>query len=389
MFTRNSNLLIFILCAGLVAAAIGILNFKISSSFAQAGAAEDQVRIVEIYKTANPVIGQVDDFTNATALSGLINPSANEANSAAPSSSLKFLFVGDLMLDRQVGVKIKSAGLDSLLKNLAAADFFSGYDIVSGNLEGAVTNNGRHYAPVYQNDFAFSSTTIGQLKKYNFNFFNLANNHITDQGSTGLTETRQNLAAAGFNYSGAADAAVDDYSTWTLDINGQKIGMIGLSMVYRQFDLEQAKKLVTATKAQTDKVIINIHWGNEYQPKFNQQQAEIARALIDSGADAIIGHHPHVVEGMEIYKSKPIFYSLGNFIFDQYFSAATQQGLAVGLNFTAPATEISLFPLQSQKSAVSLMGVKEKNKFFDKFIEWSKVDAKLAAQIKESEIIIK
>lgn len=119
------------------------------------------------------------------------------------SPAVNLLFFGDMMLDRHVGEKISQNGLDYIFAKLAGEEnrFFTGIDLVSANLEGAVTDVGAHYTPAMAYDFAFAPELINQLKQYNFNFFNLANNHFTDQGSRGVNETRENLSQLGFNYS--------------------------------------------------------------------------------------------------------------------------------------------------------------------------------------------
>ena len=229
---------------------------------------------------------------------------------------IKMLFLGDLMLDRYVGDQIKSKGLDYLLADLAKDNFFSAYDVLSANLEGTVTNQGQHYAPVKAYDFAFLPEQIAKLKDYGFNFFTVANNHFYDQGERGVGETRQNLEDLGFDFVGSPNGMIDDYSLRVLDINNKKIAMVGLSSVFVGLDKVKLKSLMDQAGEQSEMVIVNIHWGEEYKQKFNSKQQVLAHQLIDLGADIIIGHHPHVVQGLEIYKNKPIFYSVGNFIFD-------------------------------------------------------------------------
>jgi gamma-polyglutamate biosynthesis protein CapA len=287
---------------------------------------------------------------------------------------LNFLFFGDLMLDRNVKVAMGEEGVDKLLSGFAGErkNLFEEADLVGANLEGAVTNKGEHYLPGVPYDFAFSPEIIGQLKKYNFNFFNLANNHILDQGAKGLAETKSNLEKLGFNYAGCPDKEIGECSYQILEFKGHKIALAGWSMVYGLFDREKAKVIVQEAKKQSDFLAVNIHWGVEYEHYNNDLQRDIARELIDSGADVIIGHHPHVVEGMEIYKEKPIFYSLGNFIFDQYFSADTQEGLAVKINYNFKDKTIGyqLFPFKSEKSILRWMDDEEEKEFLGKMGRW-------------------
>lgn len=341
------------------------------------------------------------DLTTGDSMSGKPEKFAATANTlirigdkteeAASSSALNLLFFGDLMLDRHIGEKLSGRHLDYLLGDLASStpEFFVGYDLIGANLEGAVTSGGAHYSPVMAYDFAFTPERVGELKKYGFNFFNIANNHITDQGERGLTETREELMKLEVDYSGAADAVVDANSVKIIERSGQRIVLIGLSMVYRDFDLLAATALIQEAKKNTDLVIVNIHWGTEYQHQFNKQQQKIGHTLIDAGADIVIGHHPHVVQGMELYKGKPIFYSLGNFIFDQYFSADTQQGLAVGLKLTDDKISATLFPLQAKAAVINLMVSPDKDSFLLKYADWSLGDEDFRALIKSQLIEIK
>jgi poly-gamma-glutamate synthesis protein (capsule biosynthesis protein) len=318
--------------------------------------------------------------------SGRINPDSSESTTGhnyylfkqgqAPSEPfLSGLFFGDLMLDRHVGEKIKKNSLDYLLEPLAGSEgrFFQGIDLIGANLEGAVIDKGEHRPPVMAYDFAFSPETIAGLKKYSFNFFNLANNHITDQGQVGYDQTKKHLAVLGLAHSGCPDQVVGDCSGELIKIGSSSVGLVGLSEVYGSLDVTSAARKVSELKKEASFVIVNIHWGREYEHQFSARQQELARALVDAGADIIIGHHPHVVQGMEIYRGHPIFYSLGNFIFDQYFSADTQEGLGAGFVFADGHLQIFLLPIKSSASRLRLMNVSERSIFFKKFIVWSEL----------------
>lgn len=304
------------------------------------------------------------------------------------AKKIRMLFFGDMMLDRNVGARVKEKGLDFLFEELFKSGLFNGFDLIGANLEGAVTDNGAHYAPANLYDFAFHPDLISELKKYNFTFFTLANNHFTDQGQKGVEETRKKLAELDFDFTGCPDRQVGDCSIKTIEVNGKKIGMAGFSQVYGLVDNEEAKKKIAELKAGVDLVIANVHWGEEYTHYFNKYQKILAHDLIDAGADIIIGHHPHVVQGMEIYQGKPIFYSLGNFIFDQYFSADTQEELAVEINFLEDGQEFILHPMRSVKSQPRLLEGEGRNKFLEKFLEWSEVDKKFEEQIRSGKIEI-
>ncbi len=303
---------------------------------------------------------------------------------AVESGDISMMFFGDLMIDRHVGEKINEQGFDYLFEDLRGDEnrFFRGMDLIGANLEGAVTHKGEHYPPIMSYDFAFRPDRIKDLKKYNFNFFNLANNHFSDQGERGIIETRKNLDDLGFSYVGCKDKKIDDCSTRVLNIADLKVGMAGFSMVYGLFDIGLATSSVARLASKSDLLIVNIHWGVEYQHYANQVQKNIAHALIDAGADVIIGHHPHVVQGIEVYKNRPIFYSLGNFIFDQYFSRDTQIGLSVGLNFNQKELNLSLFSLKSKNSQLSLIKSINKQKELNNLIKWSDLSNEYNEQIK-------
>lgn len=269
-------------------------------------------------------------------------------------SKINLLFVGDIMLDRGVKTLINQKGLDYILGDLVNNKFFSGYDLIGANLEGAVTNGGKHYDPVKEFDFAFDPVFVSQLSEYGFNFFNLANNHFSDQGERGMEETKNNLGRLKIAYSGCRDGTISDCSSVIISIKDKKIGMVGLSMVGLKPDIEKVKEAINFLKDKTDWVIVNIHWGEEYDLNFNKIQKEIAYQLIDDGADVIIGHHPHVVQEVEVYKGRPIFYSLGNFIFDQYFSDKTQEGLAVSLDILDNEIKYTLYPFKTINGKIIL-----------------------------------
>ncbi|MBI4993160.1 MAG: AmmeMemoRadiSam system protein B [Candidatus Magasanikbacteria bacterium] len=281
------------------------------------------------------------------------------------------LFFGDMMLDRNVAEKIKENGADWLFSALAGEEnrFFSGMDEINANLEGPFADSRRKTSKSIA--FRFDPALIPTLKKYNFSIFNLANNHTLDMGKQGFEEAKKNLQNVGLAFYGA-QYGIDSL---TREIGGLKIGFVGFNDTNVQVDVEKLKEEIIKLKNSADFIIVSAHWGEEYQfLKSNKHQQKLARDIIDAGADIIIGHHPHVVQEMEVYKNKPIFYSLGNFIFDQYFSAETQQGLAVGLVMSEGGKQsVYVFPLQSVQSQIKLMSGDSLNSFFVQFIRESRL----------------
>jgi len=261
------------------------------------------------------------------------------------------LNVGDIMLDRNVAQKIAVFGTDYILEKLAGSElrFFHGVDIVAGNLEGPFANYRRDTTKSIA--FRFDPALLSMLKKYNFSLFTLANNHTLDMSRQSFAESKAHLAKAGFDYYGDQFNLTNE-SLLTKEIGAMKFAYIGINDTHDSVTIDDMVALVQSAENNHDHTIVNIHWGQEYaELRSNARQQNIAHRLIDAGADLIIGHHPHVIQEMEIYNNRPIFYSLGNFVFDQYFSTPTQQTLAVGTVFhDTDSISLYIIPIESQNS---------------------------------------
>ena len=132
------------------------------------------------------------------------------------------------------------------------------------------------------------------------------------------------------------------------NINDITIGFLGFDFItYPKLDPPDIITLVKKYSPTVDWLIVSLHWGNEYLPNPEKWRQVLARQLIDAGADIIHGHHPHVWQNYEIYKDKPIFYSFGNFIFDQSWSAATSHSQIAALTLTkSKIVDLKLFPIE-------------------------------------------
>ncbi|MDD5146081.1 MAG: CapA family protein [Candidatus Pacebacteria bacterium] len=258
-----------------------------------------------------------------------------------PENSIELLFVGDIMLDRGVELKIKEAGNeDYKFPFLRIADELKGADILFGNLEGTISDKGKKVGS--ENSFRFSSEAIEGLKFSGFDVLSLANNHTLDYTNLALSDTFLRLKDAGIDYVGAGTSTTPAYSPIIKEVKGTRIAFLAYNnngipnwsagenysgmAIINEDNLEEIKQNIKDAKNQADILVVSIHWGNEYTQTLTEFQTSFARQAIDSGADLIIGHHPHVAQKSEIYKGKYIFYSLGNFVFDQYFSEETMQG---------------------------------------------------------------
>ncbi len=370
-----------ILSLVVIVACLGLISGVIFSHSTRSWSRPDNSSLVSVIARSE---------TNKAILDNAITSSSTGSSPVKESAAgLNFLSFGDIMLDRGVRQIITKHGLDYLLENLKKDNFFSGHDYVAANLEGAVTASGEHLSPVYANDFAFFPANILSLKKYNFNIFNLANNHLSDQGMEGEKSTRKFLQANSFAFFGCRDKVIADCSM-TITKNGStSVAWLGFSQVYGKLDQKKVVAKIQEAKKQANFVIINIHWGSEYQLQFSKGQQDLAHAMIDTGADMIIGHHPHAVQGVEKYKGALIFYSLGNFIFDQYFSVKTQQGLGLRVKLSEPETMVDLLPLDLVKSRPRLMTGKQRQIMLSDIAGYSPSDEQIKEQIRSGKIIIK
>ena len=249
--------------------------------------------------------------------------------------------VGDIMLDRGVKYMVDKYGAgDFNFSFLKIKDYLNSADLLFGNLEGPISDKGLRVGSIYS--FRFSPTTTLALKEAGFNFLSIANNHMLDYQAVALGDTMTNLSQAGIDYVGAGFNKEEAFGLKTKEIQGVKIGFLGFEnlgpsawmagdnktgMAWIGWgDFEKVKEIIKKSKPQVDILVVSLHAGVEYQPLPDDFQKEFSKMAIDSGANLIIGHHSHVIQLLEKYNNGWIAYSLGNFIFDQYFSKATMEG---------------------------------------------------------------
>ena len=277
------------------------------------------------------------------------------------SNQYNLLIVGDIMMGREIQALTNQFGLSYPFEKIK--NIFKGWDIVFGNLEGPVMEK----APIISItslNFAYSPEVVQELQKIGFNLLTLANNHTLDKGENVLEQTRNYLLNYGIQPLGDYRSCDEKYY-----YQYKNILLIGANLVYaNQYCVSEIEKNIKAIKQKDPTIFIIVvpHWGIEYVHRPNIFQEETAHTLIDAGADLIIGHHPHVVQSIEKYKGKLIFYSLGNFVFDMYASKDTQQELAIGIDFEENKLTLFLIPLISQRSQLSLMTGQER----DDFLNW-------------------
>lgn len=264
-----------------------------------------------------------------------------------PDSSVSFLVGGDMMFGRMIAHTFGQEKLVSALTNLGDRVFW-GTDLGLINLEGPISD--RPVPDVTEPNnltFNFSPSTVGALKFLHINAVSQANNHSGNAGVSGLDLTRRLLTGASIQSIGGP-AHGDEVRV--SETRGQNLDLItiGLVAINGAVTPDLAPLIKQYQTDPNNRILIFPHWGNEYQPVHSQHQEAMAHAWIDAGADLVIGAHPHVVQDAELYQGVPIIYSLGNLLFDQTFSAETQQGMLIGGEFVADRLRLFALPTESR-----------------------------------------
>lgn len=276
--------------------------------------------------------------------------------------NITLLNFGDAMFDRNVRKIIDQGNNPFEFIRGVEGNFLKGIDCILLNLEGPITLVNQCQKKDYS--FKFDPGIAGLLKKNNFNLVNLANNHIFDCYEQGIEDTKEYLGDLSIGYFGGNN--LDD-SYVIKEVNNQKIVFLGIDQTQSSISINQFYDLVKQLKKDNDYLVVNIHWGYEYSLYPSKKQKEIAHNLIDNGVDIIIGHHPHVIQPVEIYNNKAIFYSLGNFIFDQN-AKETNQGMGVGAVLDKNNYSFYIFPYEIINSQPKLMSYNKTISFCNQFL---------------------
>lgn len=271
---------------------------------------------------------------------------------------------GDVMFDRGVRNIIENKGRDPFEYIKKDLDLIQPFDVVIANLEGPIVVMDRKLCQQKAYNFQFAPGTTDRLKSIGINMVNIANNHAYDCLRAGYLSTKTYLENAGIPYMGARELE----NSFTLKVvDGKKIAFVGMDETTEPISISDFYPLIKKLDVENDHVVVNIHWGTEYELGSTEVQRVIAHNLIDSGADVIFGHHPHVIEPVEVYKGKAIFYSLGNFVFDQTGEHETE-GLGVGVEFQDNKFEFTLLPYKIKLFAPDFLKGDEKEAFCEKYL---------------------
>lgn len=303
------------------------------------------------------------------------NQAGNPSVEVSEETVVTVAAVGDIMLVG--GVRNLIAQYGPFYPFEKVAPILSRADLAFGNLESPLARGGqptphkRKEAVAAGKDYVFkgSPEDIPGLVAAGFDVLALANNHMLDFGPEALLETTAALENAQIKSVGAGANLAEARRPAIAVAKGLRVAFLAFSYIlppnYWATDTQPGvaparsiKSLapdkagiaalqedLASARAQAEVVIVSFHWGEEKQNKANAFQQLLARAAIDAGADAVIGHHPHVLQGIEIYKGRPIFYSLGNFVYTPGNEPAKEAVIATLTFKGREVTEVELWPI--------------------------------------------
>lgn len=291
------------------------------------------------------------NFSIALAVSLLLSVSAYSAD------TLNIIFTGDILLDRGVRRVINHHGVDHLFSD-GIDSVFRSAQIVVGNLECPAT---KIESPVFkQYIFRSEPEWLDTLRQHGITHLNLANNHSIDQGREGLLDTKRNIKEAGMVPIGAGASMQEAAGPVLLASSPRKVWLVpSLRLALENYSYLTDKPCVSQEpmdslmqrvfqlrKADSTAVIIvSLHWGGEHTLKPVPRQRMEAHQLILAGADALICHHTHTLQTIETFRGKPIYYSIGNFIFDPT-RPINAEACIVRLKITSDTINTETLPVQ-------------------------------------------
>jgi poly-gamma-glutamate synthesis protein (capsule biosynthesis protein) len=267
-----------------------------------------------------------------------------------PAAQITIVAVGDVMFGRYRA----GGGRDAIPADRrdlfgAVAPAIRAADFAIANLETPILRRPPHRCPAGtprpRRRFVATPAQVATLARAGFDAVVLANNHADDMGDAGTTETGAVLGELGLRDVGRARAAGDDrpaIRVETVDVRGWRVGVIAATTVRNRSQRPGAPVLpfaapdrvaadviaaIAAARPDHDAIVVSLHWGIEGAHRPSPWQVDAARAIVDAGADAVIGHHPHVVQPIERYRGAVIAYSLGNFLFDNTGARARRGGV--------------------------------------------------------------
>ncbi|MCM3566933.1 CapA family protein [Neobacillus mesonae] len=321
-------------------------------------------------------VNQENGFELLTDLQGAVSksqPIVPKEYQNRKDEPIRLSFAGDAMFDWSVKQTVKQKGPDYPFLNIRPELESSDLNVV--NLETSVTARGSKQGKQYT--FRSDPEALTGLKNAGFQLVSLANNHSLDFGQTGFTDTIVNLKQYGLDYVGGGVNKDEAYSAKTYSIKGKTVKMLAFSRVLPDtswaaadsrpglangYDINLIENTIQKEKADADFLFVFLHWGIEKNRTPEPFQREWARKMIDSGADGVIGSHPHVLQGFEYYKGKPVAYSLGNFLFPNYIKGNAAQTGILHIDIANEKLHMSFVPFRISQDQIVKQSDLEKNR---------------------------
>ena len=257
-------------------------------------------------------------------------------STAVAEKTVQMTFTGDVTLGSEESKKDQSTSFVSVAAEQGYEYFFAKVknlfeqdDLTVVNLEGPLTDKSTQENKKKYYRFRGPTEFVNILLNGSVEACNLANNHTYDFGTQGYESTQATLDAAGIGYFGQK-------TTYVYEKDGIKIAFFGLNSTQFNGNRKWAKAEIARMKEEdgVNAVVFVFHGGQEYGKKHNQNQETYAHFAIDAGADLVIMHHPHVVQGIEIYNDRTICYSLGNFCFGGNKDVRALETMVAGVTMT-------------------------------------------------------
>ena len=357
--------------ADATALAADLAKSRTRLAFLRADAVEPSVRALAWGDKALFGVGRIRTLTDWPLNAVLPAPAAGTAFD--PATTWTLFAGGDILLDRGVyqTVTLRHKGVDfpfsggsaEITSRYCCSSFgwelprtqrtgdagavrslVEGADLAIANFENPAPDHPHYHTS--GTVFSADPALIAGLANAGIDYVSVANNHIRDAGGLGLLQTIANLEKDGIASSGSGRNLAAARRPGVFTVDGTKVAILAYDAIAASYHATADKigsaplvasyvraDVKAARAAGADLVIVFPHWGTEYRSKPSATQQKLARSIIDAGADMVIGNHAHWAAAMEIYKGKPIWYALGNFVFDQTWSEPTMEGITLELTF--------------------------------------------------------
>ncbi|MCM3495957.1 MULTISPECIES: CapA family protein [Paenibacillus] len=317
--------------------------------------------------------------------------SAATKTNASKNEPIDLVFVGDILLDGYVGNQIERYG--NLYPFKKVAPILKKADMAFANLETPVSVRGK----AANKTFAFRSKpdTLKGLVYAGIDGVTLANNHILDYGQQAMLDTITHLKRQKIGYTGAGRNIDEAFKPYVQTVKGKKIAVLGVSRVLSDnswiagknhpgaasaYTMEPMLSQIKKSAKANDFTIVYIHWNQEFADYPDDYARSMAKKMIDAGADIIVGSHSHTLMGIEYYKNKPIYYSLGNFVFNRSTRGGDKTLLSMMVHFEIQGSKITsrITPVKILQGQPNLMDKKYNKEIIAKLNKLSynaKIDA--------------